>query len=363
MSTPRAPHNNELGKVVDFLNQTLRSKEGWSITSEYPIAFDDSNLHNIRIIEEDGKIISHAVVKNLLIKTPIAIFRVAAIGSVVTAPQYRNKGYSQQIIKDCIQVATEQGADVAILWTDIYDFYRKFGFELAGSETALIFNNSFDTEVQGLKYLQSNKVDPQSILRLYSQHSVGSLRNAADIARYLNIPNSQLYTAWDQNNQLQAYAVEGRGADLSNYIHEWGGNVSKLLTLVNEIQKQKNDTITLITPSHSVNLIRQAKEKGALVNEGYLGMIKLINTKNLFFKIKRFARYVGQEDFIIEYNGHDYIVGHSGHIFRTTSEEDIAQLIFGPHKASQLQSFDVETTQILEKILPVPMWVWGWDSV
>lgn len=70
-----------------------------------------------------------------------------------------------------------------------------------------------------------------------------------------------------------------------------------------------------------------------------------------------------KEDFILEHNEHDYIVGHSGHIFRTTSEKDITQLIFGPHKATQLQSFDIETTQILEKIFPIPMWLWGWDSV
>ncbi|MCB9026960.1 MAG: hypothetical protein H6625_11615 [Bdellovibrionaceae bacterium] len=56
-------------------------------------------------------------------------------------------------------------------------------------------------------------------------------------------------------------------------------------------------------------------------------------------------------------------MGHSGHIFRTTSEKDMTQLIFGPHKASQLHNFDVETTQVLEKIFPIPMWIWGWDSV
>ncbi|MCB0357116.1 MAG: GNAT family N-acetyltransferase [Bdellovibrionales bacterium] len=363
MGTPRAPQTDEYNKVIDFLNHNLRSKEGWSIVNEYPLALDNSNLHNIRIIEKDGKIVSHAVIKNLLIKTPIAIFRVAAIGSVVTSPEFRQQGYSQLIVKDCLKLAHDQGADIAILWTDIYDFYRKFGFELAGSETALIFNSPLNSEISNLRYLQSNKVDPHALLRLYSQHSVGSLRNASDIDRYLKIPNSHLYTAWDSENQLQAYAVEGRGADLSNYLHEWGGSVSKLLALIGEIYKQKNEAITLITPSHSITLIRRAKEKGALINEGYLGMIKLVNTKNLFFKIKRFARYIGQDDFIIEFNGQDYIVGHSGHIFRTHSEKDIVQLIFGPHKASQLQSFDIETTQILEKILPIPMWIWGWDSV
>lgn len=363
MNAPRAPRADELSKVIDFLNHELRAKEGWSIANEYPMAFDTNNLQNIRIIEENGQIISHAVIKNLLVRTPIAIFRVSAIGSVVTHPQFRNQGLSQQILKDCLRVSLEQGADIAILWTDFYEFYRKFGFELAGSEKALIFHSPIEIPSLGLKYLQSHQVHPDSLLRLYSQHSVGTLRTTNDISHYLSIPQSHLYTAWNANNELQAYAVEGRGADLSNYIHEWGGSVSALLALVNEIRKSKNVALTLITPSHCTNLIRQAKEKGAFINEGYLGMIKIINSKNLFFKIRRFARYIGQEDFLLEHTGHEYIVGHSGHIFRTTSEKDMTQLIFGPRKASQLNRFDIETIQVFEKIFPIPMWIWGWDSV
>ncbi len=363
MSEPRAPRANEYNKIIDFLDNSLRASEPWSISTEYPLALDQKNINNIRIIEEDGKIVSHAVIKILLIKTPIAIFKVAAIGSVVTLPEYRNRGYSSKIIKSCIQLATEQEADIAILWTDIYDFYKKLGFELAGSESALIFHSPFDVEPQNLTFLQTNKVDPQSINKLFSKHSVGTMRNAFDIQTYLKIPKSKLYTAWDHNNQLQAYAVEGRGADLSDYIHEWGGGVSKILSLVSEIRKQKNKTLTLISPSYCTNLIEQATDHGALVNNGFLGMIKIINSRNLFFKIRRYARYLGQEDFILEHNGNEYILGHTGHIFRTTSEKDITQLIFGPQKASELHKFDVETTKILEQTLPIPMWIWGWDSV
>ncbi len=363
MSTPRVPKLEEYEKIVAFLNSQLRPQESWSISQEYPLSINTQNLHNIRIIEEDGKIISHAVVKILLVKTPIAIFRVAAIGSVVTLPEYQNRGYSTKVLKDCLDQAKIQNADFAILWTDIFDFYRRLGFELAGSETAIIFNSQIESEYNGLKFLSSKMVDPQSLLRLYNQHSMGTLRTTSDINKYLKIPNSQLFTAWDQNNHLLAYAVEGRGADLSNYIHEWGGKVSKILALISEIQRQKSTPLTLITHPSSTNLIRQATDRGALINKGYLGMIKIINTRDLFFKIKRYARYLGHEDFALEFNGTDYIVGHSGHMFRTQNEKDIVKLLFGPYKASELQSFDFETTQMLEKIFPIPLWIWGWDSV
>jgi GNAT superfamily N-acetyltransferase len=284
MGQPREPKFEEYSRVLEFLNKTLRPHQGWSINEEYPLAMNSQNLHNVRIIEEDGQIVSHALLKILLLKTPIAIFRVAAIGSVVTHPNYQNRGYSTQILNDCLDLAKQQGADFAILWTDIFEFYRRVGFELAGSEVAVIFNQQVKIESEGLRFLDSKKVDPQSLLRLYSQHNMGTLRNASDINDYLKIPNSQLFTAWDQQNQLQSYAVIGRGADLENYIHEWGGGVSKMLALISEIQKKRTPHLTLITHPQAVNLIRKSQEHGALTNQGYLGMIKIISPQDLFFK-------------------------------------------------------------------------------
>lgn len=72
---------------------------------------------------------------------------------------------------------------------------------------------------------------------------------------------------------------------------------------------------------------------------------------------------MGHEDFVLEYNGTDYLIGHSGRIFRTRDEKDMVRLLFGPHKSDEFNSFDIETKQILEKALPIPLWVWGWDSV
>ena len=282
MAEVRSPIGTELKDIIDFLDTQLRPEEKWSIVDEYPIAFNRHNLNNIRVFVEDGKILSHAVIKNLIVKTPMTIFKVAGIGSVVTSPEHRMKGYSQQVIQSCLDEASKQGADIAILWTDLYDFYRKMDFELSGTEIALIISKELEVSSKGLKINKSNKVDPNAILNLYSQHSIGSMRTANEIFNYMQIPNTQLYTAWDENNNLKAYAVEGRGADLSNYIHEWGGGVSSLIPLFNEIYKEKNAPVTIITPPNCVNLIRQMKELGAFYNEGFLGMITpcwLVSTK------------------------------------------------------------------------------------
>ena len=132
MSDLRSPRPEELTKLIEFLNVNLRPDSSWSINQEYPVALNQKNLGNIRILTEGEEILSHAVIKSLIVKTPIAIYRAAAIGNVVTHPEHRNQGFSQKILEDCLEHAKSMQSDFAILWTDLFDFYRKLNFELAG---------------------------------------------------------------------------------------------------------------------------------------------------------------------------------------------------------------------------------------
>jgi predicted acetyltransferase len=128
MDGPRAPHDAEFSSVVQFLDQNLRPEAGWSIQAEYPVAISPANIGNIRIIKDSGHVLSHAVMRPMIIKSPVGLFKVAGIGSVVTSSEHRNRGLSRTIIDNCLTAAREHGSDFAILWTNLYDFYRKMGF-------------------------------------------------------------------------------------------------------------------------------------------------------------------------------------------------------------------------------------------
>ena len=214
MEGPRSPREAELPQVLDFLNKKLRSEANWSIAAEYPTALTPNNLHNMRIIADDDKVLSHAVMKPLIIKSPHVIYKVGAIGSVVTDDQHRGQGLSTQVIQDCLKSASEQSCDIAILWTDLFDFYRRLGFELAGSEISFIIEENFEVPAHTLRFSTDSKVSPDAIYRLYSQHSVNSVRTIEETRKFLSIPETKVYTAWEPNGQLAAYAIEGKGIDL-----------------------------------------------------------------------------------------------------------------------------------------------------
>ncbi len=365
MQKPRAPEAHELQNVYRFLDQN-RTTNGWSVTDEYPLAFESKNTHNIRIMtDEDKNIISHAVVKPTIVKTPYALFQVAVIGSVMTDPRYRQQGLSSQLIENCIEQAQVLKSDFAILWTDLFDFYKNFDFELAGTEVSLIINENLKPAErrQDLKILSTSQVDPQALLRLYNLHTVTSHRTVDDIKKYLQIPNARVYTAWNKNNQIEAYAIEGKGIDLQGYIHEWGGNTSALLELFIHAQKQQNKELIVITPTHCKNLIRRCLGSGAKSYEGILGMIKLIDKASLIKKVQKMARRMGLNDFAIEMHGNTLYFGTSEGVYKTESEADIIHLLFGPQKPAEMHAFTPQTLEKLNKLLPLPLWFWGWDSI
>ncbi len=364
MEGPRSPRETEFPQVMDFLNETLRAQAQWSIAAEYPTALTPQNIHNMRIIAEGEKVLSHGVLKPLIIKTPHVILKVGAIGSIVTEEAHRGQGYSTQIIQECLKSAAEQQCDIAILWTDLFDFYRKMNFELAGSEISFVLEENFGVPTsEGLRFMSNAKISPEAIHRLYSQHTVSSVRSIEETRKFMSIPQTQIYTAWEANGQLAAYAIEGKGVDLGGYIHEWGGSTTKLLALFSYIRKEKNRPVTVIVPAHSQNLIAHLKTKPVTVNNGFLGMIKIVHFDQLSAKIKRSFRAEGVSAIVLEKVNDHYTFGIGTEIFTVKEETDMVRLLFGPLDYKDLQIFREETCEKIKKILPLPLWIWGWDSI
>lgn len=363
MEGPRTPESHELVRVMEFLDTQLRQGNQWPIASEYPTALAPNNIHNMSIVCEDEKIISHAVLKTYIVKTPHTILKVGAIGSVVTAPEYRQQGLSTSNINKCLDLASKQECDLAILWTDQFDFYRKLGFELAGFDYSYIFNRTDAFKNKNLRFVTGNNVDPSALMRLYSQHTVHAVRTAEDFRQFLKIPNSNLYTAWDQSNNLVGYAVEGKGIDLVNYIHEWSGQTDALLDLFQYIRNQKDQPITIMTPSHSQNLRGKLSEVAEVSHQGYLGMLKIVNPEAFFNKVKKVFLAEGFEKPVFEKQGDQYIFGFGLDLYTLEKETDMLQLIFGPLDVNTLDFVSNETKQKISNILPLPLWIWGWDSI
>jgi N-acetylglutamate synthase-like GNAT family acetyltransferase len=410
----------KLSELISFLNQQLRPHCSWTIQEEYPQVFQEKNFHNLKYIEKNGRVVTHAALKPLIIKTPHMIFKVGAVGSVVTDPSYRRQGLSSEVLLQCLDEAENQDCDLAILWSDLHNFYRKFGFEPASYEEHFSITKPLTNPVSGtqgtlpsLKFLTSNSVDPEALLRVYNKHSITSVRTLEDIKGYLLIPNTELYTAWDpQTHQLKAYAVIGKGADLQGFAHEWGGDIPDLFALFNFILQSKKQPFNLLAGAHSVNLIIALQKQKHVGQQGFLGLIKILNPEKFGEKLQKWVAQYGYQKFqILQLEGGKILVTLDHHEFLLPNESHLVKLIFGPTppfitprplKTSTSTSTATSTSasalppetlaapitratlgtratltspaqnqaqgqaaqiQILNQLFPLPFWIWGWDSV
>lgn len=361
---PSPPERSDLDDVVRFLDHQLRPAQQWSIRAEYPGVFTAANAANMRVIRDGERWIAHAVYKPLLIKGPYGLLKVAALGSVVTSPDYRQQGLSRQTINSCLESASQQACDIAILWSDLHDFYRKLGFELAGTEIALNIDERFAPPDHGFRIETGRKVSAEMILRLATQHTVSSVRKLQDVQLALDIPNSRFLTAWNDKDELVAYAVEGKGLDLQNHFHEWAGSVKALLSLFRHHIQKTNQPLRVIAPIHAQNLIRQMELAGARSEQGFLGMVKILNPAMLYRKVNSYLARAALANIRFEWSHeHKTLIHADGDTYVTPELSDITKLLFGPSTPTQFDVFSPEVSQRLARVFPMPFWIWGWDSV
>lgn len=76
----------------------------------------------------DGRLIAHALVEPYLLRYGNAYLRVAGIGRVCTAPEFRHRGYSSALMRDALAFMAEQGVHLALLESVLSDYYTRFGF-------------------------------------------------------------------------------------------------------------------------------------------------------------------------------------------------------------------------------------------
>ncbi len=98
-------------------------------------------------------------------------------------------------------------------------------------------------------------------------------------------------------------------------------------------------------------------------NNGYLGLIKINNFERLAVKIKKMFLAEGFDQITLEKKNDEIVFGHKFDLYTLKKEADFVKIVFGPTLVKDLGFVSSDTAQVLEKVFPLPLWVWGWDSV
>src|SRR5437660_6973410 len=95
------------------------------------------DVQNKRVLVEDGVPISCLTIVDSQMWIGKAIVRVAGIANVATRQSHQGKGYATRLLAATIPTLRERGFGFSALLLYSYGFYRRLGWELAGTQYKL----------------------------------------------------------------------------------------------------------------------------------------------------------------------------------------------------------------------------------
>ena len=103
----RSVRRGEMGRLRALLGDVFF--EG--LADIQPHAFNDDNASNLRVVVENGEVVSHIGT----IRREVSIFgctlRVASLGGVATLESHRGKGYATALLRDTLRDCRKDSVD------------------------------------------------------------------------------------------------------------------------------------------------------------------------------------------------------------------------------------------------------------
>lgn len=117
MDGPRASKINEYEEVMELINHVFRLSRGEEATmeKEFPLLLNRKNYRNMRIIREDGQVVSDVnfLINQLYIDS--STINYASIGAVCTREKYEKQGYSSIILDDVENQMNIENVDICLI--------------------------------------------------------------------------------------------------------------------------------------------------------------------------------------------------------------------------------------------------------
>jgi predicted acetyltransferase len=81
----------------------------------YPQLFNPANRANLRVVAEDGRVVSHAGMTQRWASLAGCTVSVACVGGVATEEAYRGRGFAALVFQDCCAKAAADGVDIMLI--------------------------------------------------------------------------------------------------------------------------------------------------------------------------------------------------------------------------------------------------------
>lgn len=233
-----------VAKYLDQLSSWLLPGDFYGVHHTWPQLYRSDGDGNFLSAFVGDRMISHCAFRTATIRTDQGPRTIALLGSVATDPEWRRRGLASQLLSVAIDDCREQGVQAILLWAQAPGLYQKIGFVPGPEEPT--YRMEIDPHQPPDPRVRLATIDDHPRLHeLHEQKPVGIDRRMAAMTGLLTTPG--MWTCvLEQRGQVQAYACMGKGADLQNWWHEFGGSdehVAALLPPASRLVRRSASTV------------------------------------------------------------------------------------------------------------------------
>ncbi len=352
-----------------LMSRMLRG--GGPIASECPLVFDERFSGHILAFHEGNEVRSACAILAREFVIGETRVRGGLIGSVATDPAWQNRGLATALLIQAEAALQREGCAFACLWANEPEFYLRRGYGPIGCEEDFIVSPELRSQLPGFRGLRAmTRDDAGAIQRLYARHRSRLERTVEETAALLECPGMSTFVL-ERANEIVAYACLGRGADMPNVIHEWGGSDEDVLALVHahlEARSSKDDAVDettelfFIAPPSAQELCERLRGMGAISHRGILGLGKILDRAAAAELLNRRIGNAGTVEVLERENsGAFHVRGPKDEGF--LDDEGCLALLFGVEDVrAEVQSF-LADFGLEDARLPLEPFAWGLDSI
>lgn len=372
---PRPARSDELDALIAMLNHVFRTSVGRepTVASDWAHVFAPDNLANIMVVSDGGKPVASTGVWACDVVMGDGQLRVGGINLVGTLPEYRRFGLGSQVMAAAHQTMRRLGCQVGLLSTGITNWYRRMGWEEAGSVRSYRLNRGniatlpllpAATTVRTVHLgspVQGDADVVAAIVALHARQRMGATRT---VERF-----RQLAMARQVEHVVLAENEGGPVAYLLLHDHavvEWAGEARVVAGLVRATFEASDDptaststrahdggsvslrAMTLRAPGFPHPLVELLDEVRLPYHTDYLGMLYLVDPQAILDAY-------GLTSVQLRAEGSEFVLRDSGGsgVGVRFDQRQLTKLFFGPERVSNFAA----------DRFPLPFWQWGLEKV
>ena len=241
-------HPELLDELLFLIESGFEYRKEHSYKIDFSPLFERTNWKNLHLLVDSEKIIAHVGAISLCLNNGSPVL---FLGGIAVHKDYRGRGHFKDLL-DSVLKRYINSHSLILLWSDLDEVYKKFGFSQAGSiiqtgsdiGTERLFTAMGFSKVDQLKL---NSTQKRTLSRCFdntiSSNFLTTHRSDVYWEKILKISSADLYVSYNKKNEIDFYFFYNRGMDLRGIIHEFAGG--NHLIIEEKLIKLKNFRVWL----------------------------------------------------------------------------------------------------------------------